>query len=41
MNTSNDKVMDLDEAIERYVKAGSHLSIGGFTINRNPMAAVY
>lgn len=41
MNTSKDKLMDLAEAIERFVKPGSHLSIGGFTINRNPMAAVY
>lgn len=41
MNTSTDKVMDLAEAIGRFVTPGSHLSIGGFTINRNPMAAVY
>lgn len=41
MNTSKDKVIDLAEAIGRFVEPGSHLSIGGFTINRNPMAAVY
>lgn len=41
MNTSKDKQMDLSEAVERFVKPGFHLSIGGFTINRNPMAAVY
>ena len=41
MNTSENKVMDLAEAVRQYVTAGSHLSIGGFTINRNPMAAVY
>ena len=41
MNTSNNKVMPLSEAISRYVFEGCHLSIGGFTINRNPMAAVY
>ncbi|MCP4719569.1 MAG: CoA transferase subunit A [Desulfobacteraceae bacterium] len=27
--------------MEQFVKTGSHISIGGFTINRNPMAAVY
>jgi glutaconate CoA-transferase subunit A len=41
MNTSKDKVMDLAVSIGHFVKPGSHLSIGGFTINRNPMAAVY
>jgi glutaconate CoA-transferase subunit A len=33
--------MSLSEAVGRFVKDGAHLSIGGFTINRNPMAAVY
>lgn len=33
--------MDLSTAVRRYVLHGSHISIGGFTINRNPMAAVY
>lgn len=43
MRITNDKkkVMDLSEAITRYVTDGCHISIGGFTINRNPMAAVY
>ena len=41
MDTGTDKVMDLATAIERFVKDGSHISIGGFTVNRNPMAAVY
>lgn len=41
MDTRQDKVMPLREAIGQYVKDGSHISIGGFTINRNPMAAVY
>lgn len=41
MNTSSDKVMELSEAVGRYVSDGSHISVGGFTINRNPMAAVY
>jgi len=38
---SNNKTMDLSQAIQDLVKDGSHISIGGFTINRNPMAAVY
>ena len=41
MNTKTDKQMTLREAIGEYVKDGSHISIGGFTINRNPMAAVH
>jgi glutaconate CoA-transferase subunit A len=41
MNTSPNKVVDLAEAIDAYVPTGAHISIGGFTINRNPMAAVY
>lgn len=36
-----DKTTTLGEAVRRFVKDGSHISIGGFTINRNPMAAVY
>jgi glutaconate CoA-transferase subunit A len=36
-----DKVMGLGDAIRSFVKSGSHVSIGGFTISRNPMAAVY
>ena len=38
---SSDKTMPLSQAVDSIVKDGSHLSIGGFTINRNPMAAVY
>jgi glutaconate CoA-transferase subunit A len=41
VNVSQNKVMNLNEAIEEYVKDGSHISIGGFTTTRNPMAAVY
>jgi glutaconate CoA-transferase subunit A len=41
MANSNEKVMDLRRAIEIFVNDGAHISIGGFTINRNPMAAVY
>ncbi len=41
MNNDSDKVMGLSEAVARYVPDGAHISIGGFTLNRNPMAAVY
>jgi glutaconate CoA-transferase subunit A len=41
MNTDTNKLMPLSEAVGRFVPDGAHLSIGGFTINRNPMAAVY
>jgi glutaconate CoA-transferase subunit A len=41
MNVGQNKVMDLKEAISTFVKPGCHLAVGGFTINRNPMAAVY
>ncbi len=41
MNLKQNKQTDLKSAISRYVTDGCHLSIGGFTINRNPMAAVY
>lgn len=41
MNKRLDKVIPLKQAIEQYVKNGCHISIGGFTLNRNPMAAVY
>jgi glutaconate CoA-transferase subunit A len=36
-----DKTMALTDAVQRYINDGCQLSIGGFTINRNPMAAVY
>ena len=41
MNPDTDKVMSLKMAVSRFVKDGAHISIGGFTVNRNPMAAVY
>jgi glutaconate CoA-transferase subunit A len=41
MDTRTDKVMPLADAVARFVLPGSHISIGGFTLNRNPMAAVY
>jgi glutaconate CoA-transferase subunit A len=36
-----DKLMSLKEAVARYVRNGCQLSIGGFTVARNPMAAIY
>ena len=41
MKPEDSKVMRLQEAVEKHVTDGCHLSIGGFTLNRNPMAAVY
>jgi glutaconate CoA-transferase subunit A len=41
METASDKVTTLRAAIGRFVPDGAHITIGGFTINRNPMAAVY
>ncbi len=41
MDNHTNKIMDIGEAIKRFVFNGCHISIGGFTINRNPMAAVY
>jgi glutaconate CoA-transferase subunit A len=41
MNITQDKIIPLSEAVKKYVFSGCHLSIGGFTISRNPMAAVY
>ena len=36
-----DKLLSLPEAIKRFVKNGSQVAIGGFTVTRNPMAAIY
>jgi glutaconate CoA-transferase subunit A len=36
-----DKLMTLEEAVSRFVPSGSQVAIGGFTINRNPMALTY
>jgi glutaconate CoA-transferase, subunit A len=36
-----DKLMTPAEAVSRFVKDGVQISLGGFTINRNPMAMVY
>lgn len=36
-----DKTLPLDQAVALYVTPGCHISLGGFTLNRNPMAAVH
>ena len=41
MNADTSKVMPLAAAVSRFMTDGAHISIGGFTLNRNPMAAVY
>lgn len=41
MNEQPQKVMTMAEAIQHYVFDGCHISFGGFTINRNPMAATH
>ncbi len=35
------KEMSLKEAVKKFVRPNDHVSIGGFTLNRNPMAAVH
>ena len=41
MNADTSKLMTMSAAVGQFVPDGAHISIGGFTINRNPMAAVY
>ncbi len=41
MHPDTGKVMPLESAVSRFMSDGAHISIGGFTLNRNPMAAVY
>jgi glutaconate CoA-transferase subunit A len=36
-----EKLLSPREAVERFVKPGSMIAIGGFTITRNPMALIY
>jgi glutaconate CoA-transferase, subunit A len=35
------KVISLDEAVRRFLCDGAHVSFGGFTVNRQPMAVAY
>jgi len=36
-----DKLMTLDEAVKRFIRDGSQIAIGGFTVVRNPMSIAY
>lgn len=36
-----DKLMTVREAVKQYIKNGSQIAIGGFTVTRNPMAIAY
>jgi glutaconate CoA-transferase subunit A len=36
-----DKVVSLSDAVSRYIRDGVHISFGGFTVNRQPMACAY
>jgi glutaconate CoA-transferase subunit A len=36
-----DKVVSLADAVCRYIREGAHISFGGFTVNRQPMAVAY
>ncbi len=40
-NGLDSKLMTVGEAVERFVHDGQQIAVGGFTINRNPMALVY
>lgn len=40
-NGLDGKLMTIEEAVARFVRDGSQVAVGGFTINRNPMALVY
>lgn len=37
----DDKLMSPEEAVRRFIKNGSQITIGGFTVTRNPMALAY
>ena len=41
MNIGTTKIQTLKQAVKAYIKDGDHISIGGFTISRNPMACVH
>lgn len=41
MSKDSNKIMTLREAVSQFVRDGNHLSLGGSTANRNPMAAIY
>lgn len=37
MNKSNGKIMTASEAVRRFIKPGTHIAFGGFTVLRRPM----
>lgn len=39
--SNSDKVKTLTEAVSDFIIDGSHISFGGFTVNRQPMACAY
>jgi len=39
--TTPDKVVSLFEAVHGFIHSGAHVSFGGFTVNRQPMAVAY
>lgn len=41
MKIKENKTTDIKEAVSQFLFEGAHISIGGFTVNRNPMAAVH
>jgi len=36
-----EKVMSIKEAVRRFIRDGSQIALGGFTVSRNPMAIAY
>jgi glutaconate CoA-transferase subunit A len=41
IKANSDKVVSLDAAVRDFVRDGAHVSLGGFTVNRAPMACAY
>jgi glutaconate CoA-transferase subunit A len=39
--TASEKVVSLSSAVRRFIHNGTHISFGGFTVNRQPMACAY
>ncbi|MCP5107621.1 MAG: hypothetical protein GY950_29810 [bacterium] len=39
--SNSEKVKTLKEAVGQFIQKGCHISFGGFTVNRQPMACAY
>ncbi len=39
--TTLEKVVSLSDAVRHYIRDGAHISFGGFTVNRQPVACAY